>query len=135
MTEHHAKCTKLSSGFREAELATGVRATELNCTADQCQMYIYLHDSMETSSIVLSREVIFNSELHTKNRLLAAGSAEPAERDHNAHSLAELDRPCLTKEWRQRGVAHQPLLVSENESDRPFVLYQNIPSASWAALP
>jgi len=30
----------------------------------------------------------------------------------------------------RRGVAHQPLLVSENHSDCPFVWYQNIHSAA-----
>ena len=33
------------------------------------------------------------------------------------------------REW---GVAHQPVLVSENQSDCPFVWYQNIRSASFS---
>ena len=35
---------------------------------------------------------------------------------------------------REGGIAHQPLLVSENYSDCPFVWYQNIRSALFSFL-
>ena len=36
--------------------------------------------------------------------------------------------------FKGRGVAHQPLLVSESWSDCPFVWYQNIRSASFGFI-